>query len=108
MKKFVILAALLVSSAAFASDWKNVVLMDQACSAKAKTNPDAHNRACAIQCAKSGYGILTQDGQYLKFDEKGNQEAAKLLASSDKKDHLRVNVQGEEKNGTIAVSSLSF
>jgi len=82
--------------------------MDQACSAKAKANPDAHTRACAIQCAKSGYGILTQDGQYLKFDEKGNQEAAKLLASSDKKDHLRVNVQGEEKNGTIAVSSLSF
>ena len=108
MKKFVVIAALLLSTAAFASDWKNVVLIDQACSAKAKANPDAHTRACAIQCAKSGYGILTQDGQFLKFDEKGNEQAAKLLASSDKKDHLRVTVQGEEKNGSIAVSSLSF
>ena len=108
MKKFVIVAALLFSTAAFASDWKNVVLIDQACSAKAKANPDAHTRACAIQCSKSGYGILTQDGQFLKFDDKGNQEAAKLLGSSDKKDHLRVNVQGQETNGTIAVSSLSF
>ncbi len=108
MKKFLLIAALLFSSAAFASDWKNVVLIDQACSAKAKANPDAHTRACSIQCSKSGYGILTQDGQFLKFDEKGNQEAAKLLSSSDKKDHLRVNVQGQETNGTIAVSSLGF
>jgi hypothetical protein len=44
----------------------------------------------------------------LKFDQKGNEEAAKLLSSSDKKDHLRVNVQGEERNGTLAVTSLSF
>jgi hypothetical protein len=108
MKKLVMIATLLFSSAAFASSWSNVVLIDQACSAKAKANPDAHTRSCAIQCSKSGYGILTQDGKFLKFDQKGNEEAAKLLSSTDKKDHLRVNVQGEEKDGTLAVTSLSF
>lgn len=108
MKKLIVIAALLISSVAFASDWSNVVLIDQACAAKAKAAPDAHTRACAIQCSKSGYGILTQDGQFLKFDQKGNEEAAKLLSSTDKKDHLRVNVQGQEKSGTVAVTSLSF
>lgn len=108
MKKLSIVAVLLFSSAAFASNWTNVVLMDQACSAKAKANPDAHTKACAVQCSKSGYGILTEDGKFLKFDQKGNEEAVKLLTSTEKKDHLRVNVEGEEKDGTIAVKSVSF
>lgn len=108
MNKLLLIAILAIGSSASATDWKNVVLIDQACAAKAKANPDAHTRSCAIQCSKSGYGILTKDGQYLKFDQHGNEVAAKLLAATDKQDHLRVNVQGQEKDGAIAVTSLGF
>jgi len=108
VKKLLIIAVLAIASSASATDWKNVVLIDQACAAKAKANPDAHTRSCAIQCSKSGYGILTEKGEYLNFDQAGNEQAAKLLAGTDKKDHLRVNVQGQEKDGAISVTSLSF
>lgn len=108
MKKLFLIAVLLSTTFAFSSSWDNVVLIDQVCSVKAKTDPDAHSRACAIQCGKSGYGILTSDGQFLKFDKHGNEEAGKLLSSSDRKDHLRVNVQGKQAGDMIAVSSLTF
>lgn len=91
-----------------AEDWSNVSLIDTKCAAKAKADPDAHTRACAMQCAKGGFGILTKDGQYLKLDDNGNKEALKLLESSDKKDHIRVNVSGEVKGDTIAVKSVKM
>ncbi len=107
--KYLLLATLLVfSSLAFAATWDNVVLIDQACASKAKANPDAHTTDCAKACAGSGYGILTSNGDFLKFDQKGNDQAMKLLKSTDKKDHLRVSVEGEQKGKTIEVSKLAF
>ena len=52
-----------------AETWNDVSMVDANCSAKVKDNPDAHTRNCAIQCAKSGFGILTADGTYLKFQQ---------------------------------------
>jgi hypothetical protein len=103
-----VILALALPLLAAAEDWSNVSLMDTNCAAKAKADPDAHTRACAMKCAKAGYGILDKDGNYLKFDEKGNQEAAKLLQSTDKKDHLRVNVSGKKEGDTIKVDSLKM
>jgi hypothetical protein len=72
---------------AAAEDWSNVSVIDTNCSSKFKADPDSHTRACALKCAKSGFGILDKDGNYLKFDAKGNQEAITLLQNSTKKDH---------------------
>ena len=108
MKKLAALAVLLFSISAAATTWNNVVLMDKNCSRKAAANPDAHTRDCALQCANSGYGIVTSDGKYLKFDQAGDQQSLKLLKSTDKKDHLRVTVDGDEKDGTIAVKSIKL
>jgi hypothetical protein len=91
---------------AAAEDWNNVSIVDTQCSTKAKADPDSHTRECALTCAKSGFGILDKDGNYLKFDAKGNAEALKLLQNTAKKDHLRVNVTGEKQGNIIEVQSL--
>ncbi len=108
MKKLVAIAILIFSISAAATTWNNVALTDKNCSRKAAANPDAHTRDCALQCASSGFGILTNDGKFLKFDQAGDQQSLKLLKSSDKKDHLRVTVDGDEKDGTIAVKSIKL
>jgi len=91
-----------------AETWKDASLVDVNCSAKVKANPDAHTRACALQCSKSGFGILTADGQYLKFDAKGNQEAIAALKDSQASDHLRATVTGVREGDTIKVKSLKM
>lgn len=108
MRTSLLTCMLAASSFAAATTWNNVSLIDQQCSAKAKGSPDAHTRSCALQCAKSGFGILTADGKFLKFDQAGNDQALKLLQSSDKTDHIRVNVEGEQSNDSIAVKSVKF
>ena len=91
-----------------AETWTNVSLVDQNCSAKVKDNPDAHKRDCALQCSKSGFGILTADGTFLKFDAQGNERAAAALKASEASDHLRATVTGQREGDTIKVSSLKM
>jgi hypothetical protein len=110
MKRNLLLIAVLASLPAFAAaeSWNNVSVIDSQCSMKAKADPDAHTRACALQCSKSGFGIIDKSGQYLKFDEKGNQQTLKLLQGSSKKDHLRVDVSGKLDGDVIHVDSLTL
>lgn len=109
MKKLFMLAALAALPVlAGAETWTDVSIVDVACSAKVKASPDTHTRACALQCSKSGYGIVTQDGSFLKFDQKGNDEALSALKNSAKKDHLRVTVNGELSGDTIHVQSVKL
>jgi hypothetical protein len=100
--------AMALPALAAAQDWSNVSIVDTQCSTKAKADPDSHTRDCALTCAKSGFGILDRDGTYLKFDDKGNQEALKLLHNTSKKDHLRVDVTGSKDGGVIHVQSLKM
>ncbi len=91
-----------------AETWKAVPMVDVACSAKVKDNPDVHTRECGLACSKSGFGIVAQDGSFLKFDAKGNEQAVTALKSADKKDHMRVTVTGDRDGNTIKVSSLKM
>jgi hypothetical protein len=91
-----------------AETWNNVSIVDANCAAKVKDNPDAHTRDCAMQCAKSGFGIVTADGTYLKFDSHGNDEAVAALKNSQAKDHLRATVTGDREGDTIKVKSLKM
>lgn len=110
MKRMVVLMILGITLPAFASaeTWSNVSMVDTQCSTKVKADPDSHTRECAMTCAKTGFGILDKDGNYLKFDAAGNADAVKLLQSSSKKDHIRVSVSGEEQGGIIHVQSLKM
>jgi hypothetical protein len=65
------------------------------------THPGKHTVACMKSpgCMASGYGILlkTKNGEYsfVKFDQKGNEMAKKLLEATKKTDNMKIKVQGK-------------
>jgi hypothetical protein len=93
---------------AAAETWANVSLVDKNCSEKVKADPDKHETSCLLMCAKSGFGILTTDGTWVKLDAKGNQEALKALKATSKESGIRVTVTGEREGDTIKVQTLKI
>ncbi len=91
-----------------ADTWTGVPVVDTMCYSKVKDDPDSHPRECALQCAKSGYGVIAADGTFLKFDDSGNKKTVDLLRKSTKKDHLRVTVTGKRSGDTIQVESIKL
>ena len=111
MRKILWMAMLAIfTMPAFAAEatYTNVPVVDVACSKKAVENPDAHTRACAMQCQGSGYGIVTEDQKFLKLDANGNKKVLAELKKSDKKDHLRVDVSGDVEGDTLKVKSIKL
>ncbi|HKV81250.1 MAG TPA: hypothetical protein VJP02_24095 [Candidatus Sulfotelmatobacter sp.] len=110
MRKFASLMLLLAAFAvpAVCETFNNVPVVDKNCSSKVAANPDAHTRECALKCAASGYGIVTQDHKFLKFDSEGNAKIKQALEASNKKDHLRVDVTGDVENDTLKVKSINL
>jgi hypothetical protein len=98
----------LCASPALAESYDNVPVVDVNCSRKAATDPDSHTRDCALKCAASGFGIVTKDQHFLKFDAAGNAKVIEALKASTKKDHLRVNVTGDVQGDTLNVSSVTL
>src|SRR5207244_10503445 len=70
-KLFVTLS--LFSVAAFAETFSGTVV-DIMCKDK---DLASHSKNCATspRCSKSGYGLVTADGKFVKFDETGNTKA---------------------------------
>jgi hypothetical protein len=103
------LFALCVMPALAATEtYNNVPVVDVNCSKKAAADPDSHTRACALKCEASGFGILTKDDRFLKFDAQGNTSMADQLKASDKKDHLRADVSGNVEGDTLKVTSVKL
>ena len=88
--------------------FNDVSVVDVACSKKVAADADSHTRDCALMCEKSGFGIVTPDKKFLKFDSDGNAKIAAALKASDKTDHLRVNVSGDVQGDTIKVTSVKL
>lgn len=103
----VLVALLSLPSAALAAEWQNVPMIDSMCLGKTKGETDKHPVSCALKCADSGYQIKTASG-WVKLDEAGNKLAVSELKATKKKDHIRVNVTGDQKGDQIAVSSLKL
>ena len=103
MKKLFALS-ILFSAAAFADSFSGT-LMDQMC--KDKDGAD-HPAKCAIACSKSGYGIKTADGKFLKLDEAGNTKALAALKATDKTKDLKATVSGTLDGDTIKTESVSL
>jgi Tfp pilus assembly ATPase PilU len=57
---------------------------------------------------KSGFGIVTKDQGFLKFDAAGNAQIAEALKASSEKNHLRVDVKGNVEGDTLKVSSIKL
>ncbi len=94
----------LFGAVALAETW-NGTLIDQMCKAK---DPVSHTRQCAINCAKSGFGILTADGKYVKFDAAGNKKALAVLTKSTKENDLKATVTGTLQGDVIKVATVAL
>jgi len=92
-------------AAALAGEWQGY-LMDAMCAAKMKDKAAGHKAKCALSCAKSGFGLVTADGKYVKFDEAGNAKAQEALKGTTKEQDLMVKVTGTLDGETIQVESL--
>jgi hypothetical protein len=103
-----VVAALIVPALAAAETWTNLPLVDHNCLEKVKADPDKHETSCLIMCSKSGYGVLTSDGAWLKFDKKGNEAALKALKATKKENGIRVTVTGEREGDSINVNTLKI
>jgi hypothetical protein len=97
-------AGLVLAVSGFAATW-NGTLTDVMCKDKDVAN---HTKKCALGCAKSGFGVVTADGKFLKLDEAGNSKALAALKASNKEKDLKVTVSGELDGETINVSSLEL
>jgi hypothetical protein len=98
-----------VSAAALSAEtWKNVAVIDTMCVDKAKANPDKHTKKCALACEDGGYGLVTADGKFLKFDAAGNQKTVAALEATSKTDSLRATVEGTLSGDEIQVASVKF
>ncbi len=105
---FVLFGLCAMPALAAVATYKDVPVVDVNCSTKVTADPDSHTRACALKCAASGFGIVTQDKHYLKFDAAGNSKIVEALKTSDKKDHLRVDVSGDVQGDTLKVTSIKL
>ena len=106
---FLLMAGLMVTPALAATKtFNDVSVVDVACSKKVAATADTHTRECALACKDSGFGIVTADKKFLKFDADGNAKVLEQLKSSDKTDHLRVNVSGDVDGDTIKVTSVKL
>jgi hypothetical protein len=91
-----------------AETWKNVPIVDTLCVSRVKADPDKHTTQCALQCVKGGYGLLTAEGAYLKFDAPGNDKTVAALKATKKADHLRATVIGDRDGENVKVTSISI
>ncbi len=98
-------ALLLFAVAGFAETFSGIVI-DVNCHKR----PDAasHTKACAIKCARSGYGLVTADGKFLKFDEAGNTKALAALKATSKEKDLTATVNGTAEGDMIKVESIEI
>ena len=94
----------LFSAAAFA-DTMSGTLVDLNCKGKDLAE---HSRQCAMRCAKSGFGLVTADGKFVKFDETGNTKALDALKASEKEKDLKATVTGTVDGDVLKVESIKL
>jgi nitrogen fixation protein FixH len=105
-KPFALGAMTFVFSAVLAAGSWSGILMDTTC--KASKNPEAHTRKCALHCADGGFGLVTTDGTFVKFDKAGDEKALALLRSSKKDDNLKATVTGTLEGTTLKVETVTL
>jgi len=67
-----------------------------------------HTRECSLSCAKSGFGIVTPEGKFLKFDEAGNARTLSTLKKLTKDKDLKAKVTGTVDGDVIRVQAIDF
>jgi hypothetical protein len=94
-----------VAALAAAADSYSGTVVDVMCRAK---DLAGHTRECAITCSKTGYGLVTADGKFLKFDESGNARTLAMLKKSTKEKELKVKVAGAVEGDILKVQTIEL
>jgi len=105
--KYIALSLVLTAGLAVAAAAESVsgTVVDVMCRGK---DLASHTRECALTCAKSGYGVVTADGKFLKFDEAGNARTLAALKKLSKEKDLKAKVTGTVDGDIIKVESVDF
>jgi hypothetical protein len=84
------------------------ILMDKSCAVDMKMDAKGHDKDCnqMADCAKSGYGVVTDDGKFVAFDAKGNKDAVAWLKATKQKTNLKVTVTGTMEKNVLKVDTL--
>ena len=90
-------------------------LVDVACQMDNASHPEPgfaakHDKGCLqmAECVQSGYGILTDDNKFIKFDKQSNENAKKFIASTNKKDNWKVSATGTLNGNLFDAQSLKL
>ncbi len=112
MRRSIRILFLALSGSAWAADASlQGYLIDVSCASRNAHKPGyaaGHGRTCLRMpsCADSGYGVLTDDQRFIKFDQNGNELARKLLADLAQETGIKVTVNGAVDGDHLAVASL--
>jgi hypothetical protein len=97
--------SLTAAALSFAADSFTGTLTDTMCKGKDQAT---HTAKCAMACAKSGYGLITADGTFLKFDKAGDEKALAALKATSKESNLKATVTGTRQGDTLKVESVEL
>ena len=78
-------------------------LSDVACSKQIVAD---HPVSCMKGCHASGFGIVTKDGTFHKFDANGSKIARQLLEETKKEKEVEIEVSGSLEGQTIQVREI--
>jgi|SRR5690242_21963097 len=101
--KMIAVSLLLVSAAA--AETLSGTVVDVMCRGK---DLAGHTRECAVNCSKSGYGLVTAEGKFLKFDEAGNARTLAVLKKSSREKDLEAKVTGTVDGDVLKVDSIDL
>jgi len=114
MKKLALILFAATAICAFAADTTvKGHLVDLSCAAEEGSNPGfgvKHTKDCLQmeECAKSGYGVLTEDRKVIRFDKAGNEQAKKFIADLKKRNDIKVVVTGNLQGEQITVNKIEL
>ena len=119
MKKWMVVLLILVSLSGLAEAPSVVVkgyLLDGACYDRLKPKANLtiaaglHSRDClrAPFCERSGYGVLTDDKRFIKFDQASNERVKKFIATFNKETDIKVTVTGTVDGDKMTLSKIEL
>ncbi len=118
MRRFVLIFLVALNAGAFAADTAvSGYLVDSSCATRfarrGGLKPGAgatHSLSCLRMdaCEQSGYGVITGDGRYIKFDQDGNAKTKKFLADVTKTSEIKVTVSGSVDGDKMTVGKIEL
>jgi hypothetical protein len=114
MRKSILIFFAALAVSAFAADTTvKGYLVDMSCAREDGQKPGfgvKHSKDCLQmdECARSGYGVLTDDKKVIMFDAASNARAKKFIAEMQKAKDIKVNVTGTLNGSTMTVSKIEL